>query len=741
MKIPHRFACLVLFLAVAHVATAAEVVIIPGQWSEEKANAWSEDQPWPVGANYVPRTAVNQLEMWQADTFDLKTIDQELGWASGIGLNTMRVFLHDILWREDAVGLLARMDQYLAVADRHGIKTLFVFFDGVWDPHPYAGMQRPPRPFIHNSGWVQSPGREILRDPARQDELKPYVQGVLRRFRDDPRILGWDLFNEADNLNAAAYGVLELPDKPVVAQELLEKAFRWAREVDPTQPLTAGIWRDYEGWKDASPIFQMMLANSDIITFHNYAQPGDMAKEVAELKAAYHRPIICSEYMARGNGSTFDPLLGYLKKENVGAINWGLVNGKSQTIYPWDSWGKVYTAEPDLWHHDIFRADGVPYRESEADYIASVALDEKHREPRALSSAVERKSFGHLPDGREAHLYTLRGSEGLVVDVSDYGGTVVRLLAPDRAGKFADVVLGFDSVEPYPAQSPYFGALIGRVGNRIAHGRFTLDGTTYALATNDQPGGIACTLHGGLVGFDKVMWNAEPTHRDGQPALRLRYTSHDGEEGFPGTLNVEVLYSLTEDNGLRIDYSATTDQATPVNLTNHSYFNLAGEGNGTVLGHVLQLNAKRYTPVDAGLIPTGEIAPVAGTPFDFIRPHSIGERVNEINVQLKHGGGYDHNFVLDSQDGSLALAGSVYEPTSGRKMEIWTTEPGLQFYCGNFLDGTLQGKAGGAYVHRGAIALETQHYPDSINHPDFPDTVLRPGQTYRSTTIYTFSAR
>ncbi len=353
------------------VAFAAETGTLPGRWSEARIQAWYAEQPWPVGANYVPRTAINQLEMWQADTFDPKTIDEEFGWAADVGMNVMRVFLHDLLWRDDAEGLLSRMEHYLTIADRHGIKTLFVFFDGVWDPHPYSGPQRPPRPFIHNSGWVQSPGREILRDPAKQDELKPYVQGVLRRFKDDPRVLGWDLFNEADNLNRDAYGKVELHDKVERAHELLVKAFRWAREVDPSQPLTAGIWADYEGWKRNPPIFQFMLANSDFISFHNYAPPEDMAREVAELKAL-QRPLICTEYVARGYGSTFDPILGNLKRDRVGAIHWGLVNGKSQTIYPWETWGKNYTAEPLPWHHDVFRADGRAYDPEEVAYIKRV---------------------------------------------------------------------------------------------------------------------------------------------------------------------------------------------------------------------------------------------------------------------------------------------------------------------------------------------------------------------------------
>ncbi len=360
----------------------------------------------------------------------------------------------------------------------------------------------------------------------------------------------------------------------------------------------------------------------------------------------------------------------------------------------------------------------------------------------APTSPVAVKSFGRLPDGRETRLYTLKDASGFQADIADYGGTIVRLLVPDRTGKLADVSLGFNTVAPYPKDSPYFGALIGRVGNRIAGGKFTLEGKTYTLVTNNTPTPeLPCHLHGGTIGFDKVIWTATPTTREGLPALRLRYTSADGEEGYPGQLTVEVTYSLTRDHGLRMDYSATTTKATPVNLTNHCYFNLAGEGQGTILGHELTVRAKRYTPVNAGLIPTGKIAPVAGTPFDFTSPHTIGERIGAKDEQLRFGGGYDHNFVLDSSDGSLALAATVREPISGRVLEVLTTEPGLQFYCGNFLDGKLTGKSGGTYVYRGAFCLESQHFPDSINQPSFPTTVLRPGQTYRSTTIYRFSAR
>lgn len=355
----------------------------------------------------------------------------------------------------------------------------------------------------------------------------------------------------------------------------------------------------------------------------------------------------------------------------------------------------------------------------------------------AASEPVSVRSFGRLPDGREVHLYTLRNDNGVEVDIADYGATIVRFIAPDRAGKFADIVLGFDSAEPYATRSPYFGAVVGRVGNRIAGGKFSLDGVTYTLATNNPPS----HLHGGRVGFDKALWQAEPSTRDGAPALRLRHVSADGDEGYPGELSVEVVYTLGADNGLRIDYSATTTKPTPVALTNHSYFNLAGAGEGTVLDHELTIHARRYTPVDSHLIPTGELAPVAGTPLDFTVPHRIGERIELNDKQLRFGNGYDHNYVLDSSDGSLALAAVVREPASGRTLEVLTTEPGVQFYTGNFLDGKTPGKAGKVYVRRGALCLETQHFPDSVNHPAFPSTILRPGKTYRTTTVYRVSVK
>lgn len=340
-----------------------------GRWSEKRINDWYADQPWPVGANYLPRYAINQIEMWQAETFDAQLIEQELEWAAAIGMNTMRVFLHDLIWQQDPDGFIDRIEAFLKIAQRKRIRPMLVFFDGVWDPHPFLGLQRPPRPHVHNSGWVQSPGRILLGDPARHDELRNYVKGIMHYFANDRRVLAWDLFNEPDNLNQSAYGGLELADKVERSHQLLIKAFEWAREVNPRQPITAGIWRDHGGWAEPSPLFQFMLANADFLSFHNYSGEKNLTAQIEEMKAAHNRPLMCTEYLARGNESTFDPHLGIMKRHRVGAYNWGLVDGKSQTKYPWASWREVFTAEPELWHHDIFRADGTPYRQDEVDYI------------------------------------------------------------------------------------------------------------------------------------------------------------------------------------------------------------------------------------------------------------------------------------------------------------------------------------------------------------------------------------
>ena len=349
---------------------------------------------------------------------------------------------------------------------------------------------------------------------------------------------------------------------------------------------------------------------------------------------------------------------------------------------------------------------------------------------------TKKMSFGKTKDGQAMDLYTLANANGLVVTITNYGGTVVSLKTPDRHGKFADVVLGFDSLDGYLGDEPYFGALVGRYGNRIAKGRFTLDGHEYHLAQNNNGN----SLHGGLKGFDKRVWTARDISTKELPAVELTYLSKDGEEGYPGNLSVKVTYSLTPKNELKIDYTATTDKDTVLNLTNHSYFNLAGEGQGDILSHVMMINADRITPVDATLIPTGELKSIAGTPFDFRKPTAIGARINDNDEQLNFGKGYDHNFVLNHKGSALGLAARVTEPTSGRVLEVLTTQPGLQFYTGNFLDGTIHGKGGKVYGRRAAFCMETQHFPDSPNHPKFPSTELKPGERYQSTTVYRFSA-
>lgn len=341
-------------------------------WSAERARAWADSVGWLVGANFAPSTAINQLEMWQAETFDPVTIDRELGWAASLGMNTMRVFLHHLPWQQDSAGFLERIDRYLTIAERHGIRTMFVLFDAVWDPLPRAGRQRDPVPHLHNSGWVQSPGAGILADPARHDELRGYVRGVVGRFAQDRRVVAWDIFNEPDNINRPAYIAYEPPDKPALSLMLLRKAFDWARDAGASQPLTAAPWKG--DWLDPArltPITAYMLDSSDVISFHSYDDSTRVKHLVAALER-YGRPILCTEYMARPRGSTFQAVLPVLKRLRVGAYNWGLVSGRTQTIYPWDSWTREYTAAPATWFHDVFRADGTPFDTAEVSAIRAL---------------------------------------------------------------------------------------------------------------------------------------------------------------------------------------------------------------------------------------------------------------------------------------------------------------------------------------------------------------------------------
>lgn len=355
---------------VAGLGLVLGVTVFAGErWPEKRAAEWYAVQPWRVGCNYTPRTAINQLEFWQADTFDPKTIDQELGWAKGIGFNVLRVYLHDILHHADTEGFFKRVDEFLTIADKHGMRVMFVLLDDCWDPNPKAGKQREPRPHIHNSGWVQCPGAEILSKPERHDEMKPYVQGVIRRFKDDQRVLCWDLYNEPGNDQNSKYPGQDPGGKDKLSAMLLEKAFDWAREVDPSQPLTAGLWTgDWADPKKMSRINALCVERSDIMTFHCYSG-GDAFKGAVETVLKYGRPAICTEYLNRNAHCTFQSSLPIMKEGRVGAINWGLVAGKTQTQYPWSSWRKPFGAEPGVWFHDILRPDGMPFSQAEVDFI------------------------------------------------------------------------------------------------------------------------------------------------------------------------------------------------------------------------------------------------------------------------------------------------------------------------------------------------------------------------------------
>ncbi len=366
---------------------AALLVAVPAQareqWTKAQANAWHEKQPWLVGANYTPASAINQLEMWQGDTFDAAAIDRELGWAQSIGMNTMRVFLHNLLWENDPEGLKKRMNQFLEIAARHKIKPLFVLFDSCWDPDPKAGPQHPPIPGVHNSGWVQAPGAARLKDASQYGKLEAYVKGVVGAFAKDDRILGWDVWNEPNNEGGGKYK--PTADKKAYVAKLLPQVFDWARSADPTQPLTSGVWIG-DHWDDLTKVDAVektQITQSDVISFHDYNWPETFEKRAKQM-LGYGRPVWCTEYMARGNGSTFDGSLPIAKRLNIAMFNWGFVDGKTQTRLPWDSWKKPYTAdEPTIWFHEVFRADGKPYREAETDLIRRLSAAPKGVVPAA----------------------------------------------------------------------------------------------------------------------------------------------------------------------------------------------------------------------------------------------------------------------------------------------------------------------------------------------------------------------
>jgi hypothetical protein len=343
-------------------------------WTKEQANEWYGKQPWYVGANFAPSTAINQLEMFQADSFDPASIDKELGWAESIGMNCMRVYLHDLLYQQDPEGFFKRVDEYLAIADKHHIKTIFVLFDSCWDPFPALGKQRAPKPHVHNSGWVQSPGQKVLQDTAQYPRLEKYVKETVAHYKDDNRIVAWDVWNEPDNMTGPSYEKVEIKNKVELVGKLLPQVFNWARSANPSQPLTSGVWQGDWAEGKINAFHTMQLEQSDIITFHCYDKPQDLENKIKQLER-FGKPMICTEYMARPNGSTFQGFLPVAKKYNVGMINWGLVDGKTQTKYPWDSWTKTYTAAPPVWFHEVFNTDGTPYIKAETDFIKQITSE------------------------------------------------------------------------------------------------------------------------------------------------------------------------------------------------------------------------------------------------------------------------------------------------------------------------------------------------------------------------------
>jgi hypothetical protein len=376
MNVTSRLWAAILVVLVLCETSRAQLGSQAPRWTEEQASHWSAQQPWLVGSNYIPATAINELEMWQAETFDPERIDKELGWAQSIGLNTVRVFLHDLLWQQDPRGFTRRIDTFLAIADRHHIRTLIVLFDSCWDPNPKLGAQREPKPGVHNSGWVQSPGASALADATQYPTLEAYVKGIVGTFAHDKRVLGWDVWNEPDAMGLGNYQQLEPKDKIALVLALLPKVFDWVRSVQPTQPLTSGVWDGrWSNPENLQPMAKVQIEMSDVLSFHNYGRPDEFEERIGRLEG-YHRPLLCTEYMARKNGSTFQGILPIAKKDHVGAINWGLVAGKTQTYLPWDSWQHPYAdREPKVWFHDIFHNDGKPYSAEEISFIKKLTRE------------------------------------------------------------------------------------------------------------------------------------------------------------------------------------------------------------------------------------------------------------------------------------------------------------------------------------------------------------------------------
>jgi galactose mutarotase-like enzyme len=553
--------------------------------------------------------------------------------------------------------------------------------------------------------WQDMPSGRNDTEAGRRD-FSAELGRVVDALRNHPSIVMWVPFNEG-------WG-----------QHDTGRIVAWLRAHDPSR-----LVDDASGWTDRRV--------GDVMDVHDYPGPAMPALEA-------HRAAVLGEFGGLGlplSGHTWIPAgnWGYRRYGTLDSLR-SAFDGLLARLHPLIADGlaaAVYTQTSDVETevNGLMTYDRAVVKLAPENARAIAGLYAVSSSPGTRQGArVTRSDFGTTPDGKAVDLYTLTNPSGMEVRAMTYGGIIVSLKVPDRTGRLGDVVLGYDSLAGYLKASPYFGAIIGRYGNRIGHASFTLDGTTYHLPANDG----ANTLHGGTVGFDKVVWDAEPFWSDSGVGVVFTHTSPDGDQGFPGNLEARVTYTLTNANELIVQYHATTDKPTPVNLTQHSYFNLAGAGSGDVLGQVLWINADRYTPVDSTLIPTGELAPVAGTPLDFRTPTAIGARIGADDQQLRFGRGYDFNFVLNRSGPGPVHAARAVDPVSGRTLDVYTTEPGLQFYSGNFLDGTITGKGGRVYGHRSAFCLETQHYPDSPNQAAFPSTILRPGQALDSRTVFVF---
>ena len=696
------------------------------RWTEEKANAWYEAQPWPVGCVFVPSYAGTPVEMWGAEYFDAEVVDHELSLAEELGFNAIRLFLCDIVWQNDPDGFMDRLEQTVSLADRHGLRILLTFFtNGGTIKNPYLGPQPQPAPGIHNSTWMSSPGKDVVNDPAKWPVIEKYLKQVITRYKDDPRILAWCLYNEPENTK----GFNTLP--------FLREVYKWAREVNPSQPLTSPVWQCPGSAGTNLPIVSFVCDASDIVSFHCYSSYPECSKFVNYMRQ-FGRPILCSEWMARTKGSDYFSILPLFKKYKIGSFSYGIVNGKQQCHLPWNAVvdGKriPWTEEPPVWFHDIFRADGTPWNADEVRFIKAMTAGNG-------SLDVRTQDYGTLSTGKKAHRYVLTNKAGASVVLSDYGARIVKICMPDRSGAVDDVIVGPDDLKTFENAKPerFLGCVIGRYGNRINHASFTLDGVEYKLEANENLGGEPVQCHGASQGFDRFLWEGRTLKEDGRVGVSFHRLSPDGESGFPGNCDCTVTYWLTEDNVVKVEYAATTDKPTVVNLSNHSFFNLKGRKGGYVMDHLLKVEADEYIQNNEQMCPD-LILPVKDSPFDFRTPHRVDYRLDTPNEHLRIMKGMSACWAVRGWDGSLRLAADLYEPESGRGVQTWTTEPAILTYTGRAFNGTMQGKYGPVDKY-GGMLLETIHFADSPNQPRFPSTVLRPGEKYYSTTEWRFYAK